>query len=64
MKKLLTIFFSCLTFLMLPTFVYAYVDPGTGSLILQGLAAGLILVAAFWRKILKALRNFFNKKDQ
>lgn len=40
---------------------YAYLDPGTGSIILQGLIAGLLAIAAaggaFWQRI----KSFFAK---
>ena len=41
--------------------VYAYLDPGTGSIILQGLIAGFLAIAAagsvFWQRI----KSFFAK---
>ena len=43
-------------FLALPASAYAYIDPGTGSILIQGLIAGLAFIAAFWRRI----RNFFS----
>ena len=43
---------------------YAYLDPGTGSIILQALlgaiAAGATWCSMYWQKI----KNFFNKKDK
>lgn len=40
---------------VLPLDAYAYLDPGTGSMILQaiigGIAAGLVVVRAWWDKI-------------
>ena len=42
---------------------FAYLDPGTGSIILQAvlgaIAAGASYCAIYWQKI----KNFFNKKD-
>ena len=62
MKKILitsfvfTIFFNNKAF--------AYLDPGTGSIILQALvgaiAAGATYCSMYWQKI----KNFFNKKDK
>jgi hypothetical protein len=44
-----------LVFLLLPGRAYAYIDPGTGSLIWQVLIAGLlsalVLVKAYWHRI-------------
>ena len=40
-----------------------YIDPGTGSIILQALLAGFlgagVIVKVFWKKI----RSFFGKKE-
>ena len=42
---------------------YAYLDPGTGSMLLQGLIGGAALVMSFlsiyWHKV----KAFFGKKD-
>lgn len=42
---------------------YAYLDPGTGSIILQGLIAGLLAIAAaggaFWQRI----KSFFGRRS-
>lgn len=41
-KRLLTIcFFVTLFYLAFPSFAYAYLDPGTGSYIIQLLVAGI-----------------------
>jgi hypothetical protein len=43
---------------------YAYLDPGTGSLLLQGLiatiAAGAATVSIYWGKV----RSYFSKKKE
>ncbi|NDV26326.1 hypothetical protein [Desulfovibrio sp. JC010] len=50
---------------VLPGSAYAYLDPGTGSMIFQVLAAGLVSVLAFYSKIKTGLKNFFTKnKDE
>ena len=42
---------------------YAYLDPGTGSMLLQGLIAGLAafisVVSIYWQKV----KSFFVKKE-
>jgi hypothetical protein len=42
---------------------YAYLDPGTGSMLLQGLIAGLAAIISvssiYWQKV----KSFFFKKD-
>lgn len=45
----------------------AYLDPGTGSIILQGLLAGIAMAAAagsmFWRRIKAVLASLFSRKN-
>ena len=47
---------------------YAYLDPGTGSLILQlilgGIAAFFAITTSFFSKIKKSLKKTFNKKKK
>jgi len=56
---------SILTFVILifPLSAYAYLDPGTGSIILQGaiaaIAAGLVVMKTYWYKV----KMFFGKTD-
>lgn len=50
-----------LAFLIIPTPSYAYLDPGTGSMILQALAAGVVAVAIFWRNLVRSIKTFFGK---
>jgi hypothetical protein len=44
----------------------AYIDPGTGSLIIQaliaGIAGGLFAIKMFWRQIKLFFSNLFTKK--
>jgi len=60
MLKILTIFFI----FFFNTKAYAYIDPGIGSIILQGIigaiAATSITIKIYWQKI----KNFFQKKDK
>ena len=63
MKKL----FICTTalwfLLLLANPVYAYLDPGTGSMMIQALlaaiAAASVTIGIFWRR----LRSFFSRKN-
>lgn len=43
---------------------YAYIDPATGSLLLQGLLASLAGVAFFVKGNWRKLRGFFSKKKE
>ena len=46
---------------------YAYLDPGTGSIILQGLiagiAGGLITIKLYWAKFKSLFKSKESKKD-
>ena len=50
--------------LCLPHHAYAYLDPGTGSIIIQGLiasaAAGLVVVRTYWHR----LKGFYKKSPE
>ena len=57
-------FILVLILLIQPSSAFAYIDPGTGSIILQillgALAAGLTFIKIYWLKI----KNFFNFKKK
>lgn len=65
-KKEGMVFFLVMTALLLgiPTPAHAYIDPGTGSLLLQGLAAALITGLAFVRGIREKIMSIFKRKDK
>jgi hypothetical protein len=41
----------------------AYLDPGTGSILLQGLLAGLLAVGVYWRNFRDYVKGLFSKKE-
>ncbi len=53
-----------LAILIFSTEAYAYIDPGTGSLLIQGLiagiAAGLYTIKLYWYRI----KNFFTRNEE
>lgn len=51
-----------LVLLALPRDAAAYIDPGTGSLVLQGLIAGLAMAAAVIRGYWYRIKAFFRRK--
>ena len=61
MNKLVII----LTLSIFPNFVFAYLDPGSGSIIIQAIigaiASALFFIKMFWFKIKKFFKNIFNK---
>jgi hypothetical protein len=44
-----------------PVSALAYFDPGTGSLLIQGLIGALAAVAMFWSNLKIRLRSMFSK---
>jgi hypothetical protein len=64
----------CLTFILLycsllvPQKAYAYIDPGTGSIILQVflgvLVAGTVSLKIFWSKIIGLFKKKFSRKPK
>jgi len=56
------IFLFLIIYLCLPKDAFAYLDPGTGSMLLQGLLAGVMVVCTalgiFWRRI----KDFFYRR--
>jgi phosphoglycerate-specific signal transduction histidine kinase len=59
MKILFDLFFYLLT----SQEVLAYVDPGSGSLLLQFILAGLVGIGVFFKNIRLWIVQFFRKKD-
>ena len=66
MKKILTI--SIYLSLISATDAFAYLDPGTGSIILQAIlgaiAAGFSYCAFYWNKVKNFLKKIFGKKEK
>jgi len=52
---------------LLPNSAHAYIDPGSGSYVLQiilaSLLGGIFYIKTIWRKIRSLLSNLFAKKD-
>ena len=61
MKKLyLTIFI----FFILSGNAYAYLDPGSGSIILSAIIAGLVTIKTYWNILMEKIKKIFNKKKR
>lgn len=64
MKKYLFYIFTL--YILLNTDAYAYLDPGSGSMILQAIlgfiAAALATVSYYWEKVKTFLSKLFRKK--
>jgi hypothetical protein len=51
-----------------PTQAAAYIDPGSGSFLIQMLLAGLLgvsmVIKIYWRRIKKAISRLFKSRDK
>lgn len=56
--------FPLFALILFPGIAHAYIDPGTGSLLLQGLIAAFVSVMVFWRNLRMGVMNFFRGKKQ
>tara|TARA_B100001741_G_C16354287_1_gene505548 strand:+ start:460 stop:675 length:216 start_codon:yes stop_codon:yes gene_type:complete len=58
------IIFTAILIFLIPSTSYAYLDPGTGSIILQAIigaiAAGLMTIKIWWQKFKILLSKFLN----
>ena len=52
-----------LILMLLPGSVYAYIDPGTGSLLLQFLVAGVLGALFYFRQSIAKIVSFFKSKS-
>jgi hypothetical protein len=63
MKKISTIYLVISSPLIVISDAHAYLDPGTGTMIIQGLigaaAAASVAIGAYWHKI----KQFFSKDE-
>lgn len=70
MKKALSnlVFLTIAYTVMFPPKAYAYLDPGTGSYIIQIVAAtlfaGLFLIKTWWNEIKRIVMGIFGRKDK
>lgn len=69
MKSKTNLFLLLVLFLFLPAKpVYAYLDPGSGSYMLQffiaGVVGALFTVKSFWLQIKNFFSNLFSKKNK
>jgi len=68
MKKFSTTLFLTLFFISLTNQAHAYLDPGTGSMILQIVIASLVgavfALKGYWSRIKEFFSNLLSKKKQ
>lgn len=65
MNKIIILFFTTIL-ITFPTMAFAYLDPGTGSIILQAIlgfiAAAVASISIYWTKFKSLISKLFNKK--
>jgi hypothetical protein len=53
--------------LLLPTVAHAYLDPGTGSYVVQmligTLLGGLVALGVFWRRAVASIKRLFERRN-
>ncbi len=62
MKKMQILYFIFIMLLMLPEKAHAYLDPGTGSMVVQILIACFATVVVFFKSILQGIKAIFTGK--
>ena len=66
-KKIDTVIFVIIFSLLFSTSSYAYIDPGSGSIILQAIIAAFAgagtAVTIYWKKVKLFFSKIFKKKD-
>ena len=61
MKK---IYLSLIIYIGLTSNAFAYLDPGTGSVILSAIIAGLVTIKIYWNIFIEKIKKIFNKKKR
>ena len=62
MKKIFLIF--SIYYFTAESNAYAYLDPASGSIVIQHIVAGLVACMAFMKNFLVKFKYFFNKKNK
>jgi len=60
MKKYIVFCLCCL----LSKEAFAYIDPGIGSMFVQGLIAGILIIPFYYKKLIKWIKGLFGKKKE
>ena len=68
MSKLNLFFLSFIILIIKTSHAHAYLDPGTGSIILQAIigfiAASIATISIYWTKFKSIIAKIFSKKDK
>lgn len=57
------LYFVISIYFFLTSNAYAYLDPGTGSIILSAIVAGLVTIKTYWQLIIKKVKKLFSKNE-
>lgn len=60
----MTLFILLVSTSLMATPVYAYIDPGTGSFLLQGLIATFLTISFAIKGYWQQVKHFFSKKNK
>tara|TARA_Y100000591_G_C21765779_1_gene662718 strand:- start:1084 stop:1281 length:198 start_codon:yes stop_codon:yes gene_type:complete len=60
MKNLCVIF---IIYFGLTSNAYAYLDPGTGSVILSAIIAGIVAIKTYWLSIINKIKKYLIRKN-
>lgn len=55
LQLIILIYFSFITK------AYAYLDPGTGSILVSAIVAGFVTIKTYWRMIVQKIKKFISK---
>ena len=61
MKK---IYLGLIIYFMFTVNAHAYLDPGTGSIIISAIVAGLLTIKTYWRMLKEKIKVIFSKKKK
>jgi hypothetical protein len=57
------LYFLVSIYFFLTSNAYAYLDPGTGSIILSAIVAGLVTIKIYWQMIIEKVKKIFSKNE-
>jgi|TARA_B100000795_G_scaffold145457_1_gene108955 hypothetical protein len=57
------LYFVVSIYFFLTSNAYAYLDPGTGSIILSAIVAGLVTIKIYWQMIIEKVKKLFSKNE-
>ena len=58
------LFLLTILFFLFTSNAHAYLDPGTGSIFLSAIIAGLVTIKTYWRILVMKTKNIFSKKKK